>query len=52
MLYSTLDQSIGASSNLSNSADGESGIFSETSVAARLLSDWSEHEFELNALGS
>lgn len=52
VLYSTLNQSLGASTNLSDSAGGEGGIFSETDVAARLLSDWSEHQFELNALGA
>lgn len=52
VLYSTLNQSLGASTNLSESADGVGGLFSETDIAARLLSDWSEHQFELNALGS
>jgi hypothetical protein len=52
VLYSTLEQGIGASSNLSRSAGGESGMFSETIASARLLSDWSEDEAELNALAS
>ena len=52
VLYSTLEQGIGASSNLSRSAGGESGLFSETIASARLLSDWSSNEAELNALAS
>jgi hypothetical protein len=52
VLYSTFEQAIGASSNLSRSAGGESGLFSETIASARLLSDWSENEAELNALAS
>lgn len=52
VLYSTLEQGLGASSNLSRSAGGESGVFSETIASARLLSDWSENEAELNALAS
>ncbi|BDA83498.1 hypothetical protein Sa4125_10400 [Aureimonas sp. SA4125] len=52
VLYSTLDQGIGASTNLSLSPGGESGVFSETTASARLLSDWSENEAELNALAS
>jgi hypothetical protein len=52
VLYSTLDQSLGASSNLSRSPNGASGGFSETQLSARLLSDWSLHQAELNALAS
>lgn len=52
VLYSTLEQNVGVSSNLSNSVDGESGVFSETILSERLLSDWSRHQFELNGLAS
>ena len=52
VLYSTLEQDIGASSNLARSAGGQSGLFSETTASARLLSDWSQNEAELNALAS
>ncbi|MEF2071832.1 outer membrane beta-barrel protein [Consotaella aegiceratis] len=49
VLYPTLEQGVGVSSNLSNSADGESGAFSETSLGVQLLSDWLLHEMEINA---
>lgn len=52
VLYSTLDQSLGVSSNLSRAPNGASGAFSETQLSARLLSDWSLHQAELNALAS
>lgn len=52
ILYSTLDQSVGASTNLSRSPGGASGAFSETDLSARLLSDWSRHQGELNGLVS
>ncbi|KQT52121.1 hypothetical protein ASG54_22180 [Aureimonas sp. Leaf460] len=52
VLYSTLDQSLGASTNLSRSPGGASGGLSETELALRLLSDWSRHQAELNGLVS
>lgn len=52
ILYSALEQSVGAASNLSGSAGGKSGLFSETELSARLLSDWSSHEFEMNGLAA
>ncbi len=51
-LYSTLEQSFGTSSNLTNTLDGVRGAFSETVGSARLLSDWSRHEAEINAVAS
>ena len=48
MLYPELIQTLGASTNIDDAVDGESGIFSETTISARLLSDWSRHEAELN----
>lgn len=50
VLTSRLDQSVGASSNLSEEAGGAGGLFSETRLSARLLSDWSRHESEVNGL--
>ncbi|WP_062111815.1 outer membrane beta-barrel protein [Aureimonas sp. AU40] len=47
--YLTLDQSLGVSDNLTVSRDGVKGAFSQTTLAARLISDWSRHEAELNA---
>lgn len=52
VLYSTLEQSIGASTNLSLTPGGASGAFSETDLSLRLLSDWSIHQAELNGLVS
>ncbi|WAJ30543.1 outer membrane beta-barrel protein [Antarcticirhabdus aurantiaca] len=49
VLYPTLLQTLGASTNLEAEPDGRSGIFSETTLSARLLSDWSRHEAEANA---
>ena len=49
VLYPTLLQTLGASTNLEAEPDGRSGVFSETTLSARLLSDWSRHEGEANA---
>ncbi|WP_102961185.1 outer membrane beta-barrel protein [Mangrovicella endophytica] len=49
-IYSTLDQSAGYSSNLDKRPNGVGGAFSETTTSFRLLSDWAEHEAEINAL--
>lgn len=49
VLYPTLEQSVGASTNLTNSVDGVSGAFSQTTLGLRARSDWSRHEAELNA---
>ncbi|UIJ70899.1 outer membrane beta-barrel protein [Aurantimonas sp. HBX-1] len=48
ILFPELIQDIGASTNLDEEPGGEGGVFSETTVAARLLSDWSRHEAEFN----
>ncbi|WP_193753425.1 outer membrane beta-barrel protein [Aureimonas ureilytica] len=48
MGYLTLDQSLGASDNLTASRDGVSGFFSQSTLTGRLVSDWSRHEAELN----
>lgn len=52
LLFPALEQSIGASDNSSRSVDGEAGAFTDTVVSARLLSQWSRHEFELNGAAS
>lgn len=52
VMYSTVEQNVGVSSNLSTSADGESGVFSQTILSQRLLTDWSRHQFELNGLAA
>jgi hypothetical protein len=49
MLYPTLLQTVGASSNIDAEPGSGSGLFSETTLSARLLSDWSRHEAEANA---
>ncbi|MBB4003936.1 outer membrane beta-barrel protein [Aurantimonas endophytica] len=48
ILFPELIQDIGASTNLDEEPGGEGGVFSETTVSARLLSDWSLHEAEFN----
>ncbi|NDV87125.1 outer membrane beta-barrel protein [Aurantimonas aggregata] len=48
ILFPELIQDIGASTNLDEEPGGEGGVFSETTVSARLLSDWSMHEAEFN----
>ena len=48
ILYPELLQDIGASTNLDETPGGEGGAFSETTISARLISDWSRHESELN----
>ncbi|MEF2552749.1 outer membrane beta-barrel protein [Aurantimonas sp. A2-1-M11] len=48
ILFPQLIQTLGASTNLDDEPDGEAGVFSETTISARLLSDWSRHEAELN----
>lgn len=45
----TVEQSVGVSSNLTNTRDGASGAFSQTTLGVRVLSDWSRHAGELNA---
>lgn len=49
VLFPTLEQSVGVSDNLTNSADGVRGAFSQTTLAGRLVSDWSRHAAEVNA---
>ncbi|HEX2017786.1 MAG TPA: outer membrane beta-barrel protein [Aurantimonas sp.] len=48
ILYPELIQNAGASSNIDDKPGGEGGAFSETTISARLISDWSRHESELN----
>ncbi len=48
----SLEQAIGYSSNVSEQAGGESGAFSETSVAAAITSNWSRHQWQTNINGS
>ncbi|WP_062206197.1 outer membrane beta-barrel protein [Aureimonas sp. AU12] len=45
----TIEQSLGVSDNLTNSRDGVRGAFSQTTLSARAVSDWSRHEAEINA---
>ncbi|MCB8839571.1 outer membrane beta-barrel protein [Aurantimonas sp. VKM B-3413] len=49
ILYPQLIQTLGISSNLEAKAHGKSGVFSETTVSARLISDWSLHQAEINS---
>lgn len=49
LLFPTLEQEFGVSDNLGLDTAGRSGAFSETRFTARLLSDWSHHELDLNA---
>lgn len=51
-LTSSLEQSFGTSDNLTNTLDGVRGAFSETTASVRLLSNWTRHEAEINALAS
>ncbi len=48
ILYPELIQTLGASTNLDAKRNGASGVFSETTVSSRLLSDWSSNEAEFN----
>ncbi|MCP3054208.1 outer membrane beta-barrel protein [Aurantimonas marianensis] len=49
ILYPELLQTLGTSTNSDQIPGGEGGAFSETTVSARLLSDWSQDEAELNS---
>lgn len=49
VLYPALEQTLGGSSNLTNTLDGREGALSQTTLSGRLLSDWSRHAAELNA---
>ena len=51
ILYPELIQTIGASSHLQNERDATSGAFTETILSSRLVSDWSSHSAEINAVG-
>ena len=48
ILYPELLQTIGVSNNLQRSTGGDSGAFSETTLSARLVSDWARHQAEFN----
>ena len=48
ILYPELIQTLGASNNIDDTANGESGVFSETTLSSRLLSDWSSNQAEFN----
>lgn len=52
VLTSALEQSAGYSTNVSLSPGGASGLFTDTAVSARLRSDWSLHEAEINAMAA
>ncbi len=49
ILYPELIQTLGASTNLDDKPNGASGVFSETTLSSRLLSDWSSNEAEFNS---
>ncbi|MBB3952171.1 outer membrane beta-barrel protein [Aureimonas jatrophae] len=49
ILYPALEQTLGGSSNLTNTLDGREGALSQTTLSGRLVSDWSRHAAELNA---
>ncbi|MEM9332746.1 MAG: outer membrane beta-barrel protein [Pseudomonadota bacterium] len=51
-LRSSLEQSVGYSSNVSGNVDGEGGGFSQTDIEVNILSDWSRHEWQTNLNGS
>lgn len=51
-LYPVLRQELGTSDNLDNSPTEENGVFSETLLSARLVSDWSRHRAEIDASAS
>lgn len=48
LLFPSIETSVGASDNLARSPDGEGGVFSDTTAALRLVSQWSRHELEVN----
>lgn len=48
----TLEQGIGWTSNAHGAADGESSVYSETTAAFDLRSDWSRHQAVLNGFGT
>ena len=48
----SLEQAIGYSDNVSEQVGGEAGAFSETSVSADIISNWSRHEWQTNINGS
>ncbi|WP_185983418.1 outer membrane beta-barrel protein [Aureimonas mangrovi] len=49
LLFPVLEQEVGVSDNLDAAPDSQSGAFTETRLSARLLSDWSRHEAQINA---
>ncbi len=51
-LYPVLRQELGASDNLDDSPTEESGVFSDTVLSARLVSDWARHQAEIDASAS
>ncbi len=52
LLFPTLEQGIGWTSNASESPDGGDAAFSETALRLRAVSDWSRHSATLEADGS
>ena len=48
ILFPELLQTVGVSNNLQRSTGGDSGAFSETTLSARLVSDWARHQAEFN----
>ena len=51
-VQASLEQSVGYSSNVSSSSDGDAGGFSQTDIEVSFTSDWSRHEWQTNLLGS
>ena len=49
LLFPVLEQDVGVSDNLNSDTEETSGVFSQTSLSARLVSDWSRHQAEIAA---
>ncbi|WP_062016856.1 outer membrane beta-barrel protein [Aureimonas sp. AU4] len=49
ILYPAIEETLGASTNLTNTLDGRRGALSQTTLSGRLVSDWSRHAAEINA---
>lgn len=52
LLFPTLEQGIGWTSNASDSPDGGDAVFSETALSLQAVSDWSRHSATIEADGS
>ncbi len=52
LLYAALEQSVGVSTNLEETANGADGAFSDTTLELRAVSGWSRHEAEIDAVAN